>query len=268
MIDTAGTYLAPPKKKKKKGASYADMMPAAAQSAAGNVSPSLASLYGGNGELNIPGVLSYLDTSFNSARNANEARFGEAKGIADKSRTEALGYLDNYGASAKSDIDRNLQNDLGGIESDSINRGLYGTTILDTGRTLAKESAGRQRAAVDENANRLRADVSSRGYSDLINLIAGREDPYPQTGDYLGLIGQATSLRSEREARAAETKRLDEQRAQDEGKRIVHTERIGNNLVEYYADGTSKTFQLGQAGGSGGNVVGMGNTIRTGGMYF
>lgn len=234
-------YLAPAPKKKKAKPGYAGVMPAAPA-----MPGALSGIYGADGEISLPGALSYLDTKSAEAKSANEARYTEGKGILDRSRTEAMGYLEGYGKAAKGDIDRTLQDTLGGIDQDAINRGIYNFTTKDAVGTMARESAGRQKAAVDENAGRLRAEVSSRGYGDLVNFIGSRVDEYPDTGAYLGLIQQSSALKSEREERATERKRLDAERAREEGKRIVHTasDPFTGTVTEHYADGSKKTFNV------------------------
>lgn len=239
--DLMGASQAAALKPKKKPAGYAGLLaPATAPTG------TLAGLYGADGKLSTPGLLGYLDQKFTETKAANESRFGEAKALADKARTEALGYLEGYGTSAKADVDLALNERLGGIDQDAINRGIYNFTTKDALGTMARESAGRQKAAIDEQANRLRADASTAGYRDLLNVISSRVDEYPDTGGFLSLLQQDKSLTAEREERATERTRLDAERKRLEGQRIVHTKSdpVAGTVTEFYADGTSKTFQV------------------------
>jgi len=255
-MQLADTYLNLTQPRRRRGA----------QAQQAGASGGFGDIYGADGQLNMQGVLSYLDTNWNSARQANESRFKEAGDMAMRSRQEALGYLDGYGASAKGDIDREMTDRLGGLDADLIGRGLYNTTIKDAQGTQIREAAGRQRAAVDERANLLRADASSRGYDQYINLLAQREDQYPDVGSWLGLIQQANALKSERDQRDRQYQRDRDERREMEGKRIVHTrsDPYTGTVTEYYADGSQRTYQIQQQQASGAAA----GRIRTGGTYF
>lgn len=184
----------------------------------------LASLYNPDGKLNIQGALGYVSDAYQKTEARNQARLDEVRGL--YAGSEAA--IEGQGATAKADILRREEQDLGSINADAVNRGIYGTTILDANRTMRKGETERGLGALAERIGLQKAGVKER----LAGAIQSVTDDTGDVGALFGLIQQQSSQDAEKTARDEDTKRRDKELAD------IKTELQAQKRTGYWAYGS------------------------------
>jgi len=167
--------------------------------------PSLAMLFGtdpnGDPSLNIPGVMQYLQGTYQQARAANEGRYAEQRKVLDQGYDAAEQFLSGAGTTQKQDNQVMFDQQLGGQQQSLTDRGLYNSTLLDVLTTRNREALARANNAVDQNVAQARAGLAERRAGAVSGAISDRMDEYPQVDQYLGLVQQASAEKAAERAR-------------------------------------------------------------------
>lgn len=183
----------------KRGTNQAPAAPAASAAGTG---ATWQNLYKG-GQFDIGGLLGEIGRSHDEANAKNQDRLKEIMGLYDLAEKDIAGF----GESEKRDILRREDQDIGSINADAINRGVYGLTTLDALRTMRKGETERSLTNLAERVGVLKSGLRTQRGS----VIERVSDEGPDTGALFGLIGQAESLRAEKAARDEDNKRRDKE---------------------------------------------------------
>lgn len=175
--------------------------------------PSLASIYStnpdGDPEVNIPGVMQYLDAMSKQARAANETRYAQQIATLNDNFGQADQVLNGMGATAKADNTRAFADAEGSFTQDAVGRGIYNTSLLDALKLRNREGLARANLAVDESVADRRSGLLERRGQAVAGAIERRVDEGPDTGSYLALVGQAQAEKAAQRERKQENERMD-----------------------------------------------------------
>lgn len=175
--------------------------------------PSLASIYGtnadGDPEVNISGVMQYLDAMSKQARAANETRYAEQIATLNDNFGQADQVLNGMGTTAKADNARAFGDAEGDFTQDAITRGTFNTSLLDALKLRNREGLARANLAVDESVADRRSGLLERKGQAVAGAIESRIDEGPDTAAYLGLVGQAQAEKAAQRQRKQEQERMD-----------------------------------------------------------
>lgn len=158
-------------------------------------------------------LLGRLDQLFGEARQANEQRYGDviellrgSAGRAAELGEQALGELsvpDALGSTARRRLRRSIADAGAQDTQDLVSRGLYNTTLLQTGQRLRARELEEGEQAIDaqvDAARRGMAQMRAGAITGQAGLEAGimgnlagfmerRTDAYPDVGSFLNLLG-------------------------------------------------------------------------------
>lgn len=113
------------------------------------------------------------------ANAANEARYGEAKGLLEELRTRNQDRVDSFGRSAQADIEERVAENLGDVRAELSGRGLANSNILPAFMMRAERDKMRELNRIDEARDARAADYDSRDTGNIARLIESRNDIAP-----------------------------------------------------------------------------------------
>lgn len=157
--------------------------------------------------MNPTSVINNLTSYQNQANDANAQRYGQALGVmgqgqdsANSLYNQARSDISNIGNQQLGRIQTNLQNQLGSVSQNAVNRGLNNSTIADTMTYMPQRQAADAQQGVAEMQSQLYSGLdtgqagSQTGYANSIaSLIGSRNDQAPSIGQYAGLMQGAAA---------------------------------------------------------------------------
>lgn len=160
------------------------------------------------GGFDIQGLLAYLSSEQARSNQANEQRYGEARGLVQGGTAGALAQMDTFGRTAKEDINRTADERIGQGTNDAINRGLYNSSYLDAMKSRQNEARDRGLRDVDERVAANRAGIIERGASQEAGIVERRTDAAPTLGQFAPLIASIEESRRSAFEAQRERKRM------------------------------------------------------------
>ena len=137
-----------------------------------------------------PTMKQSLQSAYDKARAANEARYGEILAGYQGRTGEVMGMLEQYGAQGYQDVLAQGPTGQSAARQSAISRGLTGTTVLTNLQRSAQQDHDARVARYIQALAGLKAQTYAGLRGETLGFMERRQDTYPDVGQYLGLLQQ------------------------------------------------------------------------------
>jgi hypothetical protein len=135
-------------------------------------------------------------SAFNSAKAANEARYGQGLGELGGLYDRSMKYLEGQGDTERAEISKRGEQAKAGNRQRLTDLGLSGTTIGQTLDQGVDRQTTEAQGGLNERLNAQRLGTDANLTQNKVGFIERREDPYPDMGAYAQLASSLSSSSS------------------------------------------------------------------------